>query len=57
MKTVDNYKNFDIKLSSAGNYFVYSDYNLSEYCEISFNIKFKSLENAKAAIDCYWEEQ
>ncbi|WP_019299060.1 hypothetical protein [Lactococcus garvieae] len=56
MKTVDNYKNFDIKRSKIGNFFVYSDDGLSEYVEIKFNVKYKSIEEAKAAIDRYWEQ-
>lgn len=56
MKLVDNYHNFDIKQSKKGNFFVYSDDGLSEYVEVKFNIKYTSVEEAKAAIDRYWEQ-
>lgn len=56
MKVVENYNNFDIKRSKIGHFFVYSDEGLSEYVEIKFNIKYSSVEEAKAAIDRYWEK-
>ncbi|MGL4248734.1 MAG: hypothetical protein ACRCR5_08100 [Lactococcus garvieae] len=56
MKVVENYNNFDIKRSKIGNFFVYSDEGLSEYVEIKFNIKYSSVDEAKAAIDRYWEK-
>jgi hypothetical protein len=56
MKIVENYKNFDIKRSKIDNFFVYSDEGLSEYVEIKFNIKYSSVDEAKAAIDRYWEK-
>lgn len=56
MKTVEWYKNFDIKISKLGRYFAYSDSGLSEYCKVSFRIWFKTIDDAKKAIDKYWED-
>lgn len=56
MKTVDNYKNFDIKISKLGNYFAYSDVNLSEYMKVKLG-KYDSIEDAKSSIDKFWDKQ
>lgn len=54
MKTVDNYKNFDIKISKLGNYFAYSDVNLREYRNVKLG-KYDNIESAKSDIDKFWE--
>lgn len=56
MKVVENYNNFDIKVSKLGRYFIYSDSGLSEYCKVSFRRYFETIEDAKKAIDKYWED-
>lgn len=55
MKTVDNYKNFDIKISKLGNYFAYSDVNLSEYMKVKLG-KYDNIESVKSDIDKFWED-
>lgn len=55
MKTVDNYKNFDIKVSKLGNYFAYPDINLREYMGKKFG-KYDNIEDVKADIDKFWED-
>lgn len=54
MKTVSNYKNFDIKISKLGNYFAYSDVNLSDYMKVKLG-KYDSIESAKSDIDKFWD--
>lgn len=54
MKTITNYKNFDIKISKLGNYFAYSDVNLSEYVKVKLG-KSVSIEDAKSSIDNFWK--
>lgn len=56
MKTVDNYKNFDIKISKLGNYFAYSDVNLREYMKVKLG-KYGSVEMTKDSIDKFWDKQ
>ncbi len=55
MKTVTNYKNFDIKISKLGNYFAYCDVNLSDYMKVKLG-KYSSIEDAKSDIDKFWED-
>lgn len=54
MKIIINYKNFDIKISKTGNYFAYSDVDLSEYMEVKLG-KYDSIEDAKSGIDRFWK--
>lgn len=55
MKTIDNYKNFDIKISKLGNYFAYSDVNLREYMKVRLG-KYGNIEDVKSDIDKFWED-
>lgn len=54
MKTVTNYKNFDIKISKLGNYFAYSDVSLSDYLKVKLG-KYGCAEDAKSDIDKFWK--
>lgn len=54
MKIITNYKNFDIKISKAGNYFAYSDVNFSDYMKVKLS-KYSSIEDAKYDIDKFWK--
>lgn len=56
MKTITNYKNFDIKISKLGNYFAYSDVNLSEYMKVKLG-KYDSVAMAKDSIDKFRDRQ
>lgn len=55
MKTITNYKNFDIKVSKLGNYFAYSDIGLSEYMYVRLG-KYSSIKDAKHDIDMFWQK-
>lgn len=54
MKTITNYKNFDIKVSKLGNYFAYSDIGLSDYMYVRLG-KYSNIEDAKCDIDMFWQ--
>lgn len=56
MKTITNYKNFDIKVSKLRNYFAYSDIDLSDYMYVKLG-KYSNVEEAKIAVDKFWERQ
>lgn len=55
MRTITNYKNFDIKVSKLGNYFAYSDIGLSEYMYVRLG-KYSSIKDAKRDIDMFWQK-
>jgi hypothetical protein len=57
MRTIANYRNFDIKKSRTGKIFVYSDKDLSEYEEVKFTRSFETVSEAKDAIDSYWSKK
>lgn len=54
MKTITNYKNFDIKVSRLGNYLAYSDIGLSDYMRVKLG-KYSNVEDAKRDIDMFWQ--
>ncbi|WP_195918832.1 hypothetical protein [Lactococcus lactis] len=57
MRTIENYRNFDIKKSRTGKIFAYSDSDLSEYEEVKFTRSFETVSEDKDAIDGYWRSK
>ncbi len=62
MKIVDNYSSFDIKQLKSGGFRVYADKDMKAYFgnlhwRKSADEEYATVDEAKAAIDRYWESR